>query len=129
MEIDRVRPSFHIGQSRPWRGDGTSQMPPQSACTPHLIVQASRSRAAQKCLGAGATCSRLPYIHLGDGPGQTGEQRWKENPFPTPIGPPTRKAMCQAANRRGPASLPDKAHTRQTLFSVRPRLGRKNPTA
>ena len=73
-----------------------------------------------------ANSSSSANVHLGGGPGRTGEQKWEENPFQTLIGPPTQKATCQATKCQGPAALPGRARTRQTLFSVRPHLTRKN---
>lgn len=77
-----------------------------------------------------ANSSSSANIHLGGGPGQTGEQKWEENPFQTLIGPPTQKATCQATKCQGPANpswqgthqantvLSQTSHHKKKLYSV-----------
>lgn len=73
MEIDRARSSFHIGQSRPWKGRGVAlpRCSSQSACTtpPPQIIQASRSHAAwgwgQPALGSQTFTWAMAQARLG----------------------------------------------------------------
>lgn len=117
---------FTVGWAGPGDGDGTSQMLTQMHSPQLGSLQAASSGAVQpQSAPSRDNSSSSANFHLGGGPGQVREQRWKQNPFQNLLGHQLRRLCAKLPMLRVPSILPDRACIRQTLFSAGPHIRRK----